>query len=212
MGSHAPNENHVRGFYFHYMGRAKGIKWYSSFFHPAHGAFFPDTPPPMDMIEWALLLLITVVLLLAWRYLALRTTLERRAVTLFEKWRAERMEEEVRARADLLHREWTLREEARVRRDAIGKSGAVLRGKVTEHLTPYFPGFPYDPRDARFLGTPVDLLVFDGLSSGSLECIIFIEVKTGKSGALSTREKQVRECVQKGLVRYEVLHQKEHDR
>jgi len=158
------------------------------------------------MIEWIILLLIAVATLIAWRYFALRMTLERRAAALFEAWRAERMETEVKTRADLLHREWALQEEDRVRRDAIGRSGAVLRGKVTEHLTPYFPGFPYDPRDARFLGTPVDLLVFEGLAAGSLERITFIEVKTGKTGALSNREKQVRDCVQKGQVRYEVLH------
>ncbi len=158
------------------------------------------------MIEWVLLLIVIGTILLAWRYFSLRMTLDRRAASLFEEWRTERMEDEVRERAGLLHREWTLREEARVRRNAIEMSGAVLRGKVTEHLTPYFPGFSYDPRDARFLGTPVDLIVFEGLSAGSLERITFLEVKTGKTGALSQREKQVRECVEKGLVRYEVLH------
>ncbi|OPX73377.1 MAG: Endonuclease related to archaeal Holliday junction resolvase [Methanoregulaceae archaeon PtaB.Bin152] len=156
------------------------------------------------MIEWALLLLVIGTILLAWRYLALRMTLDRRAACLFEEWRSQKMEDEVRERAELLHREWTLREEARVRRDAIEMSGAVIRGKVTEHLIPYFPGFSYDPRDARFLGTPVDLIVFEGLSAGSLERITFLEVKTGKTGALSQRERQVRECVERGLVRYEV--------
>jgi len=158
------------------------------------------------MIEWVLLLLVIGTILLAWRYLALRMTVERRAASLFEEWRSQRMEDEVRERAGLLHREWTLQEEARVRRDAIEMSGAVIRGKVTEHLTPNFPGFSYDPRDARFLGTPVDLIVFEGLSAGSLEHITFLKVKTGKTGALSQRERQVRECVERGLVRYEVLH------
>lgn len=158
------------------------------------------------MLELALLLLAIGIVLLAWKCIQLRMTLERRAAALFEEWRSHTMEGEVGARAELMHREWTLSEEMRIRRDAIGKSEAVIKGKVTEHLTPYFPQFPYNPRDARFLGTPVDLLVFEGLSSGSVERITFIEVKTGRTGALSMREKQVRECVEKGRVQYQVLH------
>ncbi|HXL10861.1 MAG TPA: Holliday junction resolvase-like protein, partial [Gemmatimonadales bacterium] len=51
------------------------------------------------------------------------------------------------------------------------------------------------PKDARFLGTPVDLVVFDGLDEGQLRRVVFIEVKTGE-GALSVRERQVRDAVQ----------------
>lgn len=158
------------------------------------------------MLKWAILLLGLVIVFLAWKYLRLYTTVEKRAHALYEEWRSRAMEESVRERADVLHREWTLQEEMRIRRDAIGKSEAVIKGKVTEHLTPYFPEFPFDPRDARFLGTPVDLIVFDGLSSASLSRIVFLEVKTGKKGALSAREKQVKECIEKGLVHYDILH------
>jgi len=175
-------------------------------FTPHAEHFSPFGLPVMDMIEWVLLLLVIGTVLLAWKYFSLRMTLERKAASLFEEWKAKRMESEVSERAGQLHREWALREEARVRRDAIEMSGAVLKGKVTEHLTPFFPEFSYDPRDARFLGTPVDLIVFEGLSAGSLERITFLEVKTGKTGALTQRERQVRVCVEKGLVRYEVLH------
>lgn len=158
------------------------------------------------MLGWVVLFLIVVIIFVAWKYLILNKTINERAHALYEEWRSSAMEGDVRERVDLLHREWTIQEEMRIRRDAIGKSEAVIRGKVTEHLTPYFPEFPFDPRDARFLGTPVDLIVFDGLSSGSLVQIVFLEIKTGKKGALSVREKQVRECIGKGLVHYEVFH------
>lgn len=160
------------------------------------------------MLRYVVIFLIVVIIFVAWKYLRLHKTLDERAHALYENWRSSAMEGDVRERADLLHREWTIEEEVRIRRDAIGKSEAVIRGKVTEHLTPYFPEFPFDPRDARFLGTPVDLIIFDGLSSGSLSRIVFLEVKTGKKGALSVREKQVRECIGKGRVHYEVFHMK----
>ncbi|MEE8134938.1 MAG: Holliday junction resolvase-like protein, partial [Gemmatimonadales bacterium] len=52
----------------------------------------------------------------------------------------------------------------------------------------------FDPRDARFLGSPVDLVVFDGLSEGKVRRVVFVEVKTGQSH-LSGRERQVRDVV-----------------
>jgi predicted Holliday junction resolvase-like endonuclease len=161
------------------------------------------------MIEWAAVLAcLLIILYLVWKYLSLLGRVEARAQALHDAWRAGQLEQEARTRAEILFREWAISEEARIRKDAIGKSEAVIRGKVTEHLAPFFPGFPYDPRDARFLGTPVDFVVFHGLSSGDLSQVVFIEVKTGKTGALSPREQQVKECVGDRKVRYEVLHLK----
>lgn len=84
--------------------------------------------------------------------------------------------------------------EAEIRADAVRRSSAVVSGKVTEHLAPYMAAFPYDPKDARFLGTPVDLIVFDGMSEDSLREIVFLEIKS-RGSALSTRERRVRDAV-----------------
>lgn len=81
-----------------------------------------------------------------------------------------------------------------IRADAVRRSSAVVSGKVTEHLAPYMAAFPYDPKDARFLGTPVDLIVFDGMSEDSLREIVFLEIKSGSS-TLSTRERRIRDAV-----------------
>jgi predicted Holliday junction resolvase-like endonuclease len=89
---------------------------------------------------------------------------------------------------------WKVRYENALRKDAVRKSQAVTIGKVTEHIAPYLPGFTFNPKDVRFLGTPVDLIVFDGLCEGQISRIVFIEVKTGSSG-LSGRERLVREAV-----------------
>ena len=48
-------------------------------------------------------------------------------------------------------------------------------------------GFPYNPKDARFLGTPIDFLVFDGISEDDVREVVFLEIKTGGS-SLTTRE------------------------
>ena len=89
---------------------------------------------------------------------------------------------------------WRIESEADIRADAIRRTSAVVSGKVTEHLTPYMGIFPYNPKDVRFLGTPVDLMVFDGMSEDSLREIVFLEIKTGAS-SLTTRERRIRDAV-----------------
>jgi predicted Holliday junction resolvase-like endonuclease len=80
------------------------------------------------------------------------------------------------------------------RKDAVRRSAAVVSGKVSEHLAPCLGDFPWNPRDARFLGSPVDFLVFDGLAEDDVREIVFVEVKSGAS-TLSARERRVRDAV-----------------
>ena len=89
------------------------------------------------------------------------------------------------------------------------KREAVISGKVTEHLIPYFPDFEYNPKDARFLGTPVEFIIFDGLFKGEMNKVVFAGVKSGKTGALSQREKLVKKCINRGKVSYKIIHNKE---
>jgi predicted Holliday junction resolvase-like endonuclease len=96
---------------------------------------------------------------------------------------------------------WKVGYTRRVRDDAVQRSLVVTAGKVHEQLIPYLPAFPYNPKDARFLGSPVDLVVFDGLAEGRVRRIVFVEVKTGGAG-LTGRERMVREAVREGQVEW----------
>jgi predicted Holliday junction resolvase-like endonuclease len=88
--------------------------------------------------------------------------------------------------------------------DGINKSRAVLGGKFTEQMVPYLPEFKYDPTEARFLGSPVDLVVFPGLSQGEPREIVIMEIKTGNS-QLTALENKIRKLVESGMVRWELL-------
>lgn len=90
---------------------------------------------------------------------------------------------------------WKLRYTAAIREDAVQRSIAVTAGKVHEQLVPYFPEFGFNPKDVRFLGSPVDLVVFDGLSAGEVQRVVFLEVKTG-GAPLTERERQVRAVIE----------------
>ena len=87
------------------------------------------------------------------------------------------------------------------RKDAVDTSRAVLKGQISEEMAPFLPEFPYDSSDARFLGSPVDFLIFRGMSKGQVEEIVVVDIKTGKS-ALNKVQKQIKECIEKGRVSF----------
>jgi predicted Holliday junction resolvase-like endonuclease len=162
--------------------------------------------------EFPTLFLGLVVLVLAGLLLRERLRTHERARVLFERWQAMDMTSAKAELAETLELKaattldrWKLETESTIRKDAIRRSQATVSGKATEHLVPLLPDFPFDPRDARFLGAPVDFIVFDGLSAGDLHEIVFVEVKTGAGADLSPRERRVRDAVLEGRVGWKVL-------
>jgi len=99
------------------------------------------------------------------------------------------------------HKEW---EEALpdYRKDAIMKSRAVLGGQYSEQLAPYLPNFKYLPTECRFVGKPIDLIVFKGMDEKNINEVVFVEVKSGKA-KLSEHEKNLKDTIQNKRVRWE---------
>ncbi len=171
------------------------------------------------MIEWILILfLLCVVFILFFLYIRQNRMIETRAREIFETWRLQEREDLSRWKAEelgrlsddkaaILFEGWKTREEEAIRADAIRRSESVTRGKMTEHLIPFFPDFPYNPKDARFLGSPVDLIVFDGLSDEKVTGIVFVEIKASRNPSLSRREREVRDCVDEKRVSYRIIQQ-----
>ena len=80
------------------------------------------------------------------------------------------------------------------------QSRAVLGGLVSEQIAPFLPDFPFDPGDCRFIGKPVDFIVFKGMNGQSISEVVFLEIKSGASKTLNQQEKRLREAVQAGRV------------
>ncbi|MFP3041503.1 hypothetical protein LQZ19_06730 [Treponema primitia] len=81
-------------------------------------------------------------------------------------------------------------------------SRAVLGGLVSEQIAPLLPDFPFDPGDCRFVGKPVDFIVFRGMNEKNITEVIFLEVKSGVGKNLNEQEKRLRDTVQAGRVRW----------
>lgn len=86
-----------------------------------------------------------------------------------------------------------------IRSDAINKSRAVLGGQFSEQLSPYLPNFKYNPCDCKFIGKPVDFIVFKGMNEKEISEIVFLEVKSGDS-KLNSNQKYLKDAVQNGRV------------
>jgi predicted Holliday junction resolvase-like endonuclease len=126
----------------------------------------------------AILVIMLSIYILRWRF-------EKR----FREWRDAEMER------------WQAEME-RARKTAVAQSRAVLGGKFTEQMVPYFPDFQYDPTEVRFIGSPVDMIVFPGLARGEPEEIVILEVKTNRS-QLTPQQRRIRELVENGMVRWD---------
>ena len=92
--------------------------------------------------------------------------------------------------------------ESAIRKDAISRSRAVLSGQFSEQLAPYLPDFPYKPTEVRFVGKPIDFIVFKGLDEKEPSEVVFVEVKSGKS-RLSGVEKKLKDAVENKRVSWE---------
>lgn len=95
--------------------------------------------------------------------------------------------------------------EGMIRKDAVMRGARTLSGKTLEKLVPFLRNFGHDPHDIRWIGDPVDLIVFDGYSKNNrkeIDGITFVEVKSGAS-ELSSGQKKIKEVVERRKVRWE---------
>ena len=104
-------------------------------------------------------------------------------------------------RFDQKIKEWLEKEEQRIREDAIARSARTLSGKTLEKLVPFLENFPYDAHDIRWLGDPIDLVIFDGYSSDKPDKIVFCEVKSGE-GKLTKGQSKIKQLVENKKVEW----------
>ncbi len=121
------------------------------------------------------------------------------------------LEESIRREYEVKSQRWLAEYEEKIRKDAIERSIAVILGRVGEQLALLiiFTSLGVDPRDLRFLGSPVDYIAFKGLSSGNPQEILFIEVKYGKITSLTEKQRAIKRLVEERKVRWITLNLRE---
>ncbi|MDR0622981.1 MAG: hypothetical protein LBG10_00950 [Treponema sp.] len=139
---------------------------------------FMETISPQFIMLLCLFLLFCLLFLLIGRRIGLSQGRKQEQA----EWESHKIEEIVKAR--------------------LKASRAVLGGLISEQMAPLLPGFPFDPGDCRFIGKPIDFLVFHGMNQKNISEVIFLEIKSGASKALNDQEKKLRDAVQAGRVKW----------
>lgn len=88
---------------------------------------------------------------------------------------------------------------------------STLKGKIGEQMAPLLPEFTekFEPADARFIGTPVDYVIFKNMHTWNggqrlpVE-IVFVDVKTGRSNP-SPVQNAIRDAVPGNRVSFDIL-------
>lgn len=79
----------------------------------------------------------------------------------------------------------------------------VIKGKISEQIFPLLYDKAGNLADFRFIGNPIDYVVFEGLSDiGANVNIKFIEVKTGNA-RINAAETRIKDAVEDGRVSWE---------
>ena len=100
---------------------------------------------------------------------------------------------------------WKLTSEGEIRSDALTRSRAVLKGKIGEQIAAILPEFKYNPADARFIGNPIDYIIFDGYSEGKDINIVLLDVKKGKYAKLSKPQTEIKRAVDAKRIKWKTL-------
>jgi len=114
---------------------------------------------------------------------------------------------EERYRAELGR--WKVEAAGEIRKDSVNRSRSTLKGRIAEQMAPVLPGFGFNPADARFIGSPVDYVIFDGLTEVADEKqemirIVFMDVKKGSAG-LSRTQRIIKKTVEEKAVEWQTF-------
>ena len=114
---------------------------------------------------------------------------------------------EEKSRAEL--ETWKLETAGEIRKDSVNRSRSTLKGRIAEQMAPVLPDFGFNPADARFIGSPVDYIIFDGLTRVADDKereikIVFMDVKKG-SGALTRTQRLIKQAVEKKSVAWKTM-------
>ena len=86
----------------------------------------------------------------------------------------------------------------RSREVSLRRSESTRYGQITEQFMPFISEYPYDSKQFRFLGSPIDGVQFEE------DKIVMIEFKSAGS-QLSTRQRRIRNLVREGKVDFQEI-------
>jgi predicted Holliday junction resolvase-like endonuclease len=77
-------------------------------------------------------------------------------------------------------------------------------------MAPLLPEFPFSLADARFIGNPIDFIVFNGYTKARDDKadridVVLVEIKRGKMAKLTREETLIKRAVEDGRVSWRTI-------
>lgn len=102
----------------------------------------------------------------------------------------------------------------KLRQEILEKSRVWIKGRIGEQIVPFLKQFKYNPSDARFIGSPINYIIFNGYTElkdakkGKSITVVFVEVKTGEKASLTYMQKKIKRAIEEKNVKWETIHLK----
>jgi len=100
--------------------------------------------------------------------------------------------------------------EGQLRDDVLRRSRASLKGRIAEQMIPFLAEFKYNPADARFIGSPIDYVIFDGyteVKDSKIDrpiTVVLMDIKTGDA-ALTSEQRKIRQALEQKRIKWETI-------
>ena len=156
------------------------------------------------ILVWAIIVTVILVILFAF-LIRTRMKFENKIDKILLTVEKERLEQQERIKATVIVE----------RKDAVDTSRSSLKGKISEQMSPLFPEFysKYEPSDARFLGSPIDFVIFRNMSKFDKKTkdeenpieVVLLDIKTGKYAGLNPLQKSIKKAVEEKRVSFDVI-------
>lgn len=111
------------------------------------------------------------------------------------------MKEEIanyeKSRSDSFLRAWQTENEVNIRRQAIASQTRQITSEIAKETKLLNESFSYNPRDIKFIGKYIDLIVFDGAADEEEVSIYFLEITKANNGSTSEYKNKVWSAINK---------------
>ena len=102
-----------------------------------------------------------------------------------------------KSRSDAFLKDWQTENEVNIRRQAIALHTRQITSEIAKETKLLNESFSYNPRDIKFIGKYIDLIVFDGAADEEEVSIYFLEITKANNGSTSEYKNKVWTAINK---------------
>ena len=102
-----------------------------------------------------------------------------------------------KSRSDAFLKDWQTENEVNIRRQAIALHTRQITSEIAKETKLLNESFSYNPRDIKFIGKFIDLIVFDGAADEEEVSIYFLEITKANNGSTSEYKNKVWAAINK---------------